>query len=101
MSEQKTTGKFIFTVLLPSGKEIPHEYELPLDRKKFEEFVDSMVDMVFDALTKGKPNVLLFSNPTSVYNPANVSGVKVSFIGPVELEEVTERLRRKMGFVKD
>jgi len=96
MSEQKTTGKFIFTVLLPSGKEIPHEYEVPLDRKKFEEFLDSMVDMVVNALMKGKPNVLFFSNPTSIYNPDNVSGVIIKAIGPKELQQGTERLRRKV-----
>ena len=101
MSEQNKTGKVIFTVLLPSGKEIPHEYEVTSDREKLGELLDHVADMVGKALTIGKAHRLLFENPPTVYNPDNVSGVQVSFFGPVELEKVRERVGRKMGFVKD
>jgi hypothetical protein len=101
MSKQKKSAELIFTVLLPNGKEIHHKYEVPSDVKKRKKLYDDVTDMVVKALTVGKPHGLLFDNPLTLYNPANVSGVRADLIGLVELQHVTEELSRKLGFVKD
>lgn len=103
MSEERETIQVVFTVLLTSGKQVEHRYDLPFnnDDKAFK-ILKPLLKRVIEALEGQKQRSLLLHNPSTIYNVANVSGIQLDIIGPKELEELVEKLKkRKMGFLKE
>lgn len=101
MSEQKETMRALYTVLLTDGREICHGYNVSSDYEEACKFIDGMTETLSDALMKRNPPTLFLQNPSILYNVDNVIGVRVDFIGPKKLEELTKRLSRRAGFVKE
>ena len=101
MSEQKKTITAVYTVLLPSGHEFEHEYEVSADFNEIKKFIHEMTDMMRKGLTRKEDAPLIFNNPVALYNPDNVSGIRFNSISTEALEEFNRDMTRKMGYVKD
>jgi len=96
--EEYQSGKFVVTVLLPNGSEKEHQYDLPVTLQQGKE----MLRMVFAALDKRSSVLLWFDNPHTIYNPANVSGIRFNFATSKQSEEFRKQARkRSIGYLKD
>jgi hypothetical protein len=90
------TFKAVYTVILPNGHELKHEFIMPANLKEAMAFVGDVGKMIGIALARGK--ILVLQNPAAVYNVSNISGIRAQFIGPQELKEAAEKATRTMGF---
>ena len=95
--EKYQSGKFVVTVLLSSGREEEHQYDLPVTLEEGKR----MLKMVFAALDKQSPVPLSFDNPNTIYNPDNVSGIRFNFVTSEQIEEFRKQVDRKLGYLKD
>ncbi|MCK4403038.1 MAG: hypothetical protein KAV98_04655 [Dehalococcoidia bacterium] len=105
MSEERETAQVVFTVLLTSGKQVEHRYDLPFDNEdKAFKILNPLLKRVADSLEGQNQRSLFLSHPSILYNVANVSGIQLDIIGPKELEGLVEKLKkkkRKMGFLNE
>ena len=90
------TFKAVYTVILPNGHELKHEFIMPANLKEAMEFVGDVGKMIGAALARGK--LLVLRNPAAVYNVSNISGVRAEFFGSEELKEAAEKTTRPLGF---
>jgi len=96
MSEE--TFIAVYTVILPNGHELKHEYIMHANQKMALELVGNMGRTIGAAFGGGK--LLVFQGPSAVYNVSNISGVRAEFIGPEKLKTTIEEATRNWGFTK-
>jgi hypothetical protein len=101
MSEQTEQGKITFTVIFPTGHEISHVYDAPMNELQVYEFISAKIKMIAEGLSEQGVTLLVFENPLAAYNARNVAGVRFTSISPERLKAIKEQLERKAGFVTD
>lgn len=101
MSEQTEQGKLTFTVIFPTGHEISHVYDVPMNEPQVYQFISAKIKMIANGLSEQGVNFLVFENPLAAYNARNVAGIRFSSLTPERLKAIKEQLERKVGFVTD
>ena len=101
MNEEEQAPKVFFRVMLTTGCDITHEYDLPLDQEEAKDFLNEMAEAIVSAFAGEEPRVLYYQNPNVAYNADNVVAVRADFVNAEEYEEAIQRaMKQPLGFRK-
>ena len=89
------------TVITTDGVQTVHRYEWPNDRESQIDLRLQLGRRVQAGFLDGDIGVILFDNPSVIYNPAHFVRSSMAVTGPESQEAEVEAVNRQVGFLQD